>query len=61
MIDSLVVYFGPLHINKFKTYLEIAKDFMQQDDIEFAHIDTNAYNSNELDLLALEEYKESGY
>lgn len=27
-IDYLVVYFGPLHIPKFKLYLELARDFI---------------------------------
>jgi hypothetical protein len=42
-LDYLVVYLGPLHIGKFKTYLELARDFIQQDDLEFAHIDTTRY------------------
>ena len=39
---------GPLNIKKFMTYLEVAKDFMQQDDIEFAHIDINKYDEKQL-------------
>ena len=27
-VDYLVVYLGPLHIAKFKTYLELARDFL---------------------------------
>ena len=56
LVDSLVVYFGPLHINRFKIFLEIAKDFMQQDDVEFAHVDTNTYPENELAMINLGEY-----
>ena len=41
MVDNLVVYYGPTHINKFKLYQEVARDFLQQDDIEFFHVDSS--------------------
>ena len=29
LVDSLVVYIGPLFLSKFKVYSEVAKEFMQ--------------------------------
>lgn len=56
MAENLVVYFGPPTINKFKLFLELSKDFMQQDDIEFAHIDTTTYPPSELEIYDLKEF-----
>ena len=38
--DSTVVYYGQTSIKKFKLYEDLARDFIQQDDIEFVHVDS---------------------
>jgi hypothetical protein len=37
IIDNLVVYIGDLTSHDFQDYQEVAKDYIQQDDIEFVH------------------------
>jgi hypothetical protein len=41
--------------------MDVAKDFMQQDDIEFGHIDPTSYDPKELELLNLDDYFEHGF
>ena len=60
-VDNLAVYVGPLDIQKFKVYLEVAKDLMTQDDIEFAHIDTYTYSLGDRDTLNMPTLKTKGY
>ena len=59
--DHLVVFFGPATLNNFRVFAEVAKDFIQQDDIEFAHVDTQTYPKRELDFLRLFTYEEEGW
>ncbi len=40
-IDHLVVYIGDLKAPRFIDYQEVAKDFIQQDDIEFVHVESS--------------------
>lgn len=38
-IDNLVFYIGDLKASRFIDFQEVAKDFIQQDDIEFVHLE----------------------
>lgn len=68
-IESLVVFVGTSlsavksTASPFRTFLEVAKDLLAQDDLEFAHIDTLHYAKEELELLNLAEsvYLDRGY
>lgn len=43
-VDGLVVFVGPLHLKHYRIFLQVAKDLLSEDDIEFAHIDINDYD-----------------